>query len=173
MATILVRDIERPTLVYNCRNVPALCRTVKSYLGSATSATFHYDRWAGNNDGSRAKRKTTRRNANCPSSWIDTPRADGSNRCPEPDQPSTWKSADSDRVSMTQDTIMMQTGSGNDVIVDRSQLAKKKNIQNERGEWEVKYEGLGAALSCDEFPAARYVFMLNKLHLWRCVFFSQ
>ncbi|KAL5327231.1 hypothetical protein ACEPPN_004923 [Leptodophora sp. 'Broadleaf-Isolate-01'] len=51
----------------------------------------------------------------------------------------------------------MQTGSGNDVIVDRSQLAKKKNIQNERGEWEVKYEGLGAALSCDEFPAASVI----------------
>ncbi|KAH7369928.1 hypothetical protein BKA65DRAFT_531693 [Rhexocercosporidium sp. MPI-PUGE-AT-0058] len=154
-----VKDLNRPTLVYNCYNVLVLCKTVKRHLGAATSATFHYDRWAGNTAKGEPNRKDTRRSANCPSVWISTPRADGSNRCPEPDQPRTWKSKNTE-AAVTRDTIMMRRGSGelgDPVVIDQAQLAKIKKVQNDQGAWVDKYIGLGAAFTCDEFPAASWI----------------
>src|SRR4051812_6428142 len=101
-----------PVIVYNCYNVPALCNGAKKYLGARTSATFHYDRWS-HIDPAKT-RSHARRQESCATNWITTLRADGSNRCPEPDQPS-WKYGDDDGVTVTNEPVMWRQDDGTEI----------------------------------------------------------
>jgi hypothetical protein len=155
----------RPTLVYNCNNVPALCKNVRAFLGAATTATMHFD--------VERQRDDLRRAQSCPRTWISTPRANGANRCPEPDQPQ-WKWMKCLRRKATRagepkgeclqwenhgpvDAVMFQTTDSEGVTtIDNNRLAEKLPPKvDTNGNVVQKYSKLGAVLSCDEWPAAR------------------
>ncbi|KAL2060471.1 hypothetical protein VTL71DRAFT_9502 [Oculimacula yallundae] len=152
-----VNDLDpRPMLVYNCHNVPALCQTVKSYLGSRTSGTFHYDRWSLPKERKSKTRTAARRKSSCGGDdgvqWIDSKRADGSNRCPEPDKPGTWKY----ETDQSEHTVMWRKSDGTNISKNR--LAKKVITPKEDGTgYDTTYVTMGAKLTCDEWPAASWI----------------
>ncbi len=123
--------------------------------------SLHYD--------ANGIRVAMRRNTVCPDGWIKQIRADGTNQCPEPDQPkwrwkkciqtgkdgkcNKWQNDDG-----PQDPVMFQKLDANGVVieVDNNRLAKKVDQVDINGVQTTKYSKLGAVLSCDEWPAARY-----------------
>lgn len=164
-----VRDYDRlrPTLVYNCKYVPALCNNVRAYLGvtgpTASMSGLHYD--------SNGARVSKRRKTVCleGENWIEQ-MTNGRNRCPEPDQPSSWKYKKCTKHDKNnrclrwengdapQETLMLQTTDPTTgaVTIDKNQLAKKGAVKyNQDGTSTQKYLKMGAVMSCDEWPAAR------------------
>lgn len=73
-------DQLRPTVVYNCHWLIALCQNARAYLGNDCPAIFHYDRHGGRN---AARRATI-----CPTGWADVNCANG----PQLDWYTTWDS---------------------------------------------------------------------------------
>ncbi len=139
----------RPTLVYNCAHVPALCNNVRNYLGSQTTARLHFDRYRPQAPTGQLlrSRKDERRGQSCPTNWIDT------HGCPELNQPQ-WKSTEN---PFLQDAILWRNKAD---VPDKSRLARKNDKRDSDGNIkEPKYIKLGAVLSCDEWPAARCVLL--------------
>ena len=99
----------------------------------------------------RTKTRTdARRQQSCASDWIDTLRPDGSNRCPESDQPN-WKYG-SGGVTVSNEAVMWRNQDGTEISNNR--LARKTTKRDSEGNEITQYTTLGAILSCDEFPAA-------------------
>lgn len=115
---------------------------MKQKLGQLPSApvTLHYD--------TQGQRGDARRKHACPDNWIRN------DRYPESDQPE-WKS---EKHPISQPVIMWHNKAGER---DENRLAKMNNKRDRDGNiMEPKYLKLGAILSCDEWPAAQYVFHL-------------
>jgi hypothetical protein len=127
----------RPTLVYNCAHAPSLCKTVNKYWASAgITTTLHYD--------ANQERKAARRRQSCPDDWVET------NGCPESDQPQ-WKAEG--RPTLT-DVVMWHDKDG---VPDVNRIADKSTKRDRNGNEIPVYRFAGAVMSCDEWPAARYV----------------
>ncbi len=140
----------RPTLVYNCKNVPALCNNVGQYLPAGVNTrTLHYD--------SSPQRVGKRRDTICPTGWTDN-QINGQDRCPAANQPQ-WRYAKLESSGRTfAGPLDIEMYRGSDNIISPNRLAKKeenRKLQDD-GQWitETKYYKYGAVLSCDEWPAA-------------------
>jgi hypothetical protein len=134
----------RPTLVYNCAKAASLCRTVARYFGgTVATGTFHYDNDYRIRLGDQGQRKSTRRNANCASNWIDN------GRCPESDQPDYYAG----RLGYI--SPVMFRGVNVDKDPDDNRLAEPYTKRMADGSTKEMHRTVPAVLSCDEWPAAR------------------
>ncbi|KAK2759212.1 hypothetical protein CKAH01_16719 [Colletotrichum kahawae] len=146
--------IHRPTLVYNCHIVPALCKNVRQYLGQDVStATLHYD--------GLAARKIRRRKESCPGSWIETPltgRLAGpvaGQRCPERDQPD-WRYQNNGVAHAAVPAVMYVDPKNGETDINRL-ATMKLELDKADGTLKPTYTKLDAVLSCDEWPAASWI----------------
>ena len=139
-------------MVYNCNHVPALCATAARYLGAGvTTATFHYD--------PNSSRGDARRYRTCPTEgsnvWIDRI-VNGGPRCPEPNQPAVWKHKGNVAGIATQMSIDPATNLASKNWLAQTILGVPPGSPPNTLPSQYQQD-LPVRLSCDEFPAARYV----------------
>ncbi|KAL3443019.1 hypothetical protein BJX65DRAFT_298638 [Aspergillus insuetus] len=136
----------RPTLVYNCAKARSLCRTVARYFGgNVGTGTFHYDNDYRIRQGDQGQRKSTRRNANCATDWIDN------GRCPETNQPDYYAG----RLGYI--PAVMFRGVNVDKDPDDNRLAEPYTKRMADGTTKEMHRTVPAVLSCDEWPAASWI----------------
>lgn len=144
----------RPKLVYNCKLVPALCKTSEKYMGvGMMQGQFHYDAFR-YKDPNKATRVDARRDKACPGNWLN------GHTCPEADQPDwTWKAG-----GVINPKVKAELYTYRDGTTHRNRLAKVEKVweldgDDEQAPLKEVYESTpyGAVVSCDEFPAASWI----------------
>ena len=154
---VLVRDYGpmRPTLVYNCHFMPSICKNVQNHIGylpnAGSEVTYHLDTWS--------QRGRQRGNAVCPSGWTAQSRANGNWRCPEDDQPS-WQgySPQGQKIGPTKAVLSRKVGENGQPSNSHNRLAQlTKRLDTQTGAVTEVWREYGALMTCDEFPAKRYV----------------
>lgn len=153
-------DDMRPTVVYNCAKVPALCKTAQKYLNHngalATTGSFHYDMTG------HGRSNTRRENSGCVTAWIDIPIVAGRNRCPEIDQPDYLTNGSPlVPIKVNMHFKNVRDAQGNNVEVpDVRDMGRLRNGLSTNG-LRSSYS-TGTSLTCDEFPPARYVCRCSR-----------
>lgn len=137
----------RPKLVYNCALAPALCNNARRKLNGGSTATMHYDY-----DRTK-KRSYNRRKENCRSDWRDD------HACPESNQPKdfwfTKKERNKQSALQKKEVHLWRGKDGNDAP-DPIQFAEPRVTLDADGTPSTQWYKIGAAFSCDEWPAASY-----------------
>lgn len=127
----------------------ALCANVRAYVAQARwtlPVTLHYDKDVRN--GKKGVRSTARRSSTCASNWIRQS-VNGRNRCPEVAQPTYMTSK-----LPWQNVEMYKEDKGGILVDSLNYLGRKKRDRNTgKDVWSLN----GVMLTCDEWPAARYL----------------